>query len=110
MIKLIAFLKRKPGMTMEDFKKRWVDEHTKISSRMPGLLGYYVNINIANQPDNREPNYDGTAELWWNSVEEMEAAFASEIGVAAGKDADQFCEMRFHLYTTEYTIVSGPKR
>jgi uncharacterized protein (TIGR02118 family) len=110
MIKLIAFLKRKPGMSMADFKKRWVDEHTKISGKMPGLLGYYVNINIENQPDNREPNYDGTAELWWNSVEEMEAAFASDIGVAAGKDADQFCEMRFHLYTTEYTIIPGPKR
>ncbi|MBL8156897.1 MAG: EthD family reductase [Anaerolineae bacterium] len=105
MIKLIAFLKRKPGMTMEQFKVRWVDEHTRISSKLPGLLGYYININVPNQPSNLEPNYDGTAELWWNSVEEMEASFASEIGAAAGKDADEFCEMRFHLYTTEYTII-----
>lgn len=109
MIKLIAFLKRKPGMTMEQFKVRWVDEHTKLSAKMPGLLGYRININQPRQPDNHEPTYDGTAELWWNSVEEMEAAFASEIGQAAGKDADEFCELRYHLYTDEYFIVPGPK-
>ena len=108
MIKLIAFLKRKPGMTIEQFKVRWVDEHTKISGKMPGLLGYRVNIMQANQPDNQEPAYDGTADLWWNSVEEMEAAFVSEIGVAAGKDADEFCELRYHLYTDEYYIMQGP--
>ena len=105
MVKLIAFLKRKPGMTLEQFKVRWVDEHCKISSQMPGVLGYYVNINKPSQPDNQEPNYDGTAELWWNSVEDMEAAFASDIGVKAGKDADEFADVRYHLYTDEYTII-----
>lgn len=105
MVKLIAFLKRKPGMTLEQFKVRWVDQHTKLSAKMPGLKGYYININLPDQPSNGEPNYDGTAELWWDSVEAMEAAFASPEGAAAGKDADEFCEARYHLYTTEYTIV-----
>jgi len=108
MIKLIAFLKRKPGMTMEEFKVRWVDVHCKISGQMPGLLGYKVNINQPHQPDNQEPTYDGTAELWWNSVEDMEAAFVSDIGKKAGADADEFAELRYHLYTDEYIIVPGP--
>jgi uncharacterized protein (TIGR02118 family) len=106
MVKLIAFLKRKPGMTMEQFKVRWVDEHTQISGKMPGLKGYRININQAVQPANAEPHYDGTAELWWESVEAMEAAFASPEGVASGADADEFCAMRFHLYTDEYVIVA----
>jgi len=61
MVKLIAFLTPKPGMTLEQFKVRWVDEHTKISSKMPGLKGYRININQAVQPDNAEPNYHGTS-------------------------------------------------
>ncbi len=108
MVKLIAFLTPKPGMTLAQFKVRWVDEHTKISSKMPGLKGYRININQAVQPDNAEPNYHGTAELWWDSVEAMEAAFASPEGVASGKDADEFCELRYHLYTDEYIVVPGP--
>jgi uncharacterized protein (TIGR02118 family) len=105
MVKLVAFLKRKPGMTMAEFKVRWVDEHTKLSGQLPGLLGYYININNEYQPGNAEPNYDGTAELWWESVEAMEASFATEIGRVAGADADEFCTARYHLYTTEYTII-----
>jgi uncharacterized protein (TIGR02118 family) len=109
MIKLIAFLKRKPGMTMEQFKRQWVEEHTKISARMPGLLGYRINVATERQPDGSTPLYDGTAELWWNSIEEMEAAFATDIGVAAGKDADDnVASVRIHLYTEEFIVVPGP--
>ncbi len=107
MIKLIAFLKRKPGMTMEEFKKRWVEEHTKISAQLPGLLGYRINIAIEKQ-ETDEPLYDGTAELWWNSLEEMQASFATEIGVLAGQDGDAFTSLRVHLYTEEFNIVPSP--
>ena len=55
--------------------------------------------------DGVEPIYDGTAELWWDSVEAMEAAFASEEGKIAGVDADKFAEVRIHIYTEEHVVV-----
>lgn len=111
MIKLIALLKRKPEMTHEQFTRRWLDEHIKISSRMPGLRGYRINIATPHQPEGTvEPIYDGTAELWWDSVEDMEAAFASDVGVAGGVDADLFADVRTHIYTDEYIVVPGPER
>lgn len=108
MIKLIAFLNRKPGMSMEEFKERWVEEHIKISAKLPGLLGYRINIATERQENDGEALYDGTAELWWNSIEDMEASFATDIGIAAGKDADEFCSYRVHLYTEEFMVVPGP--
>jgi uncharacterized protein (TIGR02118 family) len=110
MIKLIALLKRKPGLTQEEFADRWLNDHIKLSSKMPGLRGYRVNIAIDHQPDGDgvEPIYDGTAELWWDSVEAMEAAFDSQEGKVAGEDADQFAELRIHIYTEEHFIVPGP--
>lgn len=105
MVKLIAFLKRKPGMTMDEFKVRWVDEHTKISAKLPNVRGYYINIATPQQPDGGEALYDGTAELWWDSIEDMEASFKTEIGILAGQDGDSFTTVRAHLYTTEYTII-----
>ena len=111
MIKLIALLKRKPGLTRQEFADRWLNDHIKLSSKMPGLRGYRVNIAIDHQPDGDgvEPIYDGTAELWWDSVEAMEAAFDSPEGKIAGKDADQFAELRIHIYTEEHFVVPGPE-
>jgi uncharacterized protein (TIGR02118 family) len=106
MIKLIAFLKRNPGMTMAEFRDRWVYEHTKLSGQLPGLLGYRINVAVEDQPSGAEPLYDGTAELWWESREAMDASFASDIARIAGEDADSFCSVRIHLYTEEYTVVA----
>jgi uncharacterized protein (TIGR02118 family) len=107
-IKLIALLKRKPGLSREAFAQRWLVEHTKLSSKLPGLLEYRINIATTAQPEGEgvEPLYDGTAELWWESLETMEAAFASEIGKTAGADADEFCELRLHIYTEEHFVVT----
>ena len=111
MIKLIALLKRKPGLTRQEFADRWLNDHIKLSSKMPGVRGYRVNIAVDHQPDGDgvEPIYDGTAELWWDSIEAMEAAFDSQEGKIAGEDADQFAEVRIHIYTEEHFVIPGPE-
>jgi hypothetical protein len=38
----------------------------------------------------------------------MEAAFDSQEGKVAGEDADQFAELRIHIYTEEHFVVPGP--
>lgn len=110
MVKLIALLKRKPGLSREEFERRWLEGHTPLSTRLPGLIAYRINIATPRQPagTSDEPAYDGTAELWWESIDAMEAAFDSEIGAAAGADADQFAEIRIHLYTEEHVVIPGP--
>jgi len=110
MVKLVAFLTRKPGITREVFARRWVESHAKMAAQLPALRGYRINIATGRQPEGtgREPIYDGTAELWWDSIEAMEAAFATELGQRAGADADEFASVRIHLYTTEHVIVKGP--
>jgi len=110
MIKVIALLKRKPGLTREEFAERWIHEHTKFSSKLPGLRGYRINIATAYQPEGtgQEPIYDGTAELWWDSFEAMDASFGSEIGKTAGADADEFCSVRIHVYAEEHFVIQGP--
>ena len=111
MIKLIALLKRKEGMPREDFAPRWVEEHTKISAKLPGCKGYRINICTPRQPEGseEEPWFDGTAELWWDSIEDMENSFATPIGVEAGADGDSFTRIRHHLYTQEFIIIPGPE-
>ncbi len=109
MVKLIALLKRKSGISQDEFAHRWLAQHTKISTQLPGLLEYRINIATSRQEAGKnEPLFDGTAELWWESIDVMEAAFDTDVGRAAGADADTFCEARVHIYTEEHVVL--PKK
>ena len=103
--KLIALLKAKPGMSRIDFEKRWVEGHTPLTLTFKNLKGYRVNIAIDEYQEIKgELPYDGTAELWWNSLEEMQEDFASPEAQRAVADADLFTVIRTHIYTREHVI------
>jgi uncharacterized protein (TIGR02118 family) len=104
-VKVVALIKAKPGTTREQLNKRWMEEHCPLTIRMKHLKGYRVNIAIEEFQDiEGELPYDGTAELCWDSLEEMQEDFASEEGRTTGDDADSFTVVRIHLYTREYII------
>ena len=69
------------------------------------LKGYRVNIAIdEHQEIEGELPYDGTAELWWDSLEDMKADFASPEAERAVADADTFAILRTHIYTREHVL------
>ena len=103
-VKVVALLKAAPGQDRASFTQRWVEEHAPLVLRMERLRGYRINVAIEHQELEGELPYDGTAELWWDSVEDMEADFASDVGVLAGEDADSFTVMRQHIYTEEHVL------
>jgi uncharacterized protein (TIGR02118 family) len=103
-VKVIALLKAKPGMTREEFRQRWVEEHAPLPLKFQRLKGYRINVAIDEQEIQGELPYDGTAELWWDSLEDMNADFASEEGRVAGDDADSFTVLRQHIYTEEHVL------
>jgi len=104
-VKLIALLKAKPGMTREEFARRWVDGHAPLTLKFPNLKGYRINVAIEEYQElEGELPYDGTAELWWDSLEEMQADFATDEAAAAVADADTFTVVRTHIYTEEFVL------
>ncbi len=104
-VKLIALLKAKPGMTRAEFEKRWVEGHAPLTLRFKNLAGYRINAAIDEyQEIEGELPYDGTAELWWDSLEEMQADFASPEAKTAVADADTFTVVRTHIYTREHVL------
>jgi len=68
MIKSMSFLKRKPGITKEEFSRYWKDVHAPIAARLiPGLKRYVQNHSI-DIPE-LESEFDGIVEMWWESME-----------------------------------------
>ena len=104
-VKLIALLKARDGMSKDEFARRWLDEHAPLTLRFPNLKEYRINVALDEyQEIDGELPYDGTAELWWDSLEEMQADFASSQATAAVADADSFTSVRTHIYTSEHVL------
>jgi uncharacterized protein (TIGR02118 family) len=78
MVKLVGCLKRKPGLSSQEFHRYWREEHFPLAKSVPEFFRYvrkYVQSHSLETPEH-EPAFDGFAEIWFDSVEDMSRAFA----------------------------------
>jgi len=104
MYKLIGLLKRPEGMSLEDFHNWWLKEHTTYVKRFPGLKRHVVNLaTTADQP------FDGMAEVWFETKEDLERVFTLQEGQTARQSATNHSSQMAILFTRENIIVEGGK-
>ena len=105
MIKRISMVRRKEGMSHDEFVAYWLGPHADIAKEMPGALGYVVNVAL----DPEQAGWDGFAEVWFKSVEQAEAAFASEpFATKIRADRPKFVGEQV-IYFVEEVAVIEPK-
>ncbi len=105
-VKLIALIKAKPGMSPEELKKYYLEKHAPIDLQFKNLRGYTFNLTKKDDPSSVDgSSYDGVAELWWDSKEDMDVDFASKAGVEGGEDVQAFASEIISLNTEEYVIL-----
>ena len=80
MIKYIICATRKAGMTHEDFSAYWRNQHGPLVRSVPEFMRHvrkYVQCHLVEGavPLGAASDYDGVAELWFDSVEELVTAF-----------------------------------
>lgn len=96
MIKLVYCVRRLPHLSREEFQRYWREKHGPLVRSHAEVLQIrrYVQVHTLESPINdalRESRatlepYDGVAELWWDSPEEMAAGTASPEGQKAAQD------------------------
>lgn len=85
-----------PNLSRQQFQKYWFETHGPLVRKHAKTLRIhrYVQVHTLDDPINgllregragQEP-YDGVAELWWQSREEMEKAFITAEGQAAARE------------------------
>ncbi len=99
----MVLLKKKESLTDREFAKYWLDTHAPLAKQMPGLRRYVV--NVVRRPPNREPDYHGIVELWFDDVDSMKKAFASPQGQTTQKDTETFASGMITLYIDEHVTV-----
>jgi uncharacterized protein (TIGR02118 family) len=109
MVKVVTFLKRKSGMSVEDFQRYWRTRHPEVVVRLPGVRRYVQSHTLASSYGKGEPVYDGMAEVWADGTDALRAMTRSPENAKVQADEAQFIDratMGF-LVTEEQVVVDG---
>lgn len=91
MYKVTTLLKRRPGMSVEDFQRHWREEHARIARAAPGLQRYVQSHTLPQGYSKGERAYDGVSEMWFASREAYQAAKAdASYAAAVARDETRF--------------------
>jgi uncharacterized protein (TIGR02118 family) len=121
MIKVVVIIRRRQNLSVEDFHRYWLHNHAPLVrkfSRSLRMRKYVQSHTVAPEMGARlaqarqmGEGFDGTAEVWWNSLEDMFAVLRTAEGLEAslrlGEDEAQFIDFaRSHIFITEeHTIL-----
>jgi uncharacterized protein (TIGR02118 family) len=93
-VKLIFQLKRKPGWSLADGRKYWIDVHGPIVKKLPGLRRYVQSHLVDAAYAFAEPKWDGVAQLWVDDAEAMQKLLgAKEFKEGAWLDGEKFLDL-----------------
>lgn len=89
----------------EAFDRHYRETHIPIARKLPGLRRYTLGRDISSV---RGEPYYMVADLEWDSIDELRAAFASEEGRATGADVEvlrRLAAVRSMVVTTEDNVL-----
>ncbi len=127
MIKLTFCLRRKPGLSLEEFQDYWRNNHAPLVAKHKDVLGIrrYVQCHArpsdadmplrasrASSLEDAPATYDGVAELWFDSFEALAANGDNEAAREAGRvlleDERKFIDLENSpLWFGEENVVIG---
>ncbi len=111
MLRLFFILRRKPGISAEDFHSHWKNVHGPLVSRLPGLVRYIqhhvVSMPRAEYAQVDEP-VDGIVETWWESEEALGRVQGSPELLAVMEDEKVFMGHTNHFVHTLVVTESVP--
>jgi uncharacterized protein (TIGR02118 family) len=85
--------RRKPGMSIAEFRAYWLDRHGPIVLRTPEILRYVQSHVLADSAG--DPIYDGITEIHWADFDAaMRSMGSREMTVEQAADAAQFAAPR----------------
>ncbi|MBL8381000.1 MAG: SDR family oxidoreductase [Burkholderiales bacterium] len=119
MLKRMALLTRKPGMSREEFHHHWNTIHGPLVASHPNVVRYLQDNVLAKErfvernadpanplpPGHMGPEVDGIVELWYESREQMEAMYASPLAKELQADALKHIGTITTFVVEERTVV-----
>lgn len=92
MVKLTYCIRRKPGLSRDEFVRYWAEVHGPIGARIPGLRRLVQSYAITVPGDTRPGDFDGMAELWFDDLAALLRARQSAEWAASTADEVNFID------------------
>jgi uncharacterized protein (TIGR02118 family) len=109
-VKGVYQLKRRDGMSVDDFRKYWIEVHGNLGSKLSGLRRYVQSHLVDEAYLYARPHFDGVAQLWFDDADAMRAAFESQQGKALALDGPKFIDMSaLRVFVAQEHVVIAPK-
>lgn len=88
MLKIVALVEKRADLTWEEFVDYWDDEHVEPISKLSALRRY----TIAPAIDPENASYDGIAELYFETTDDIRESFTDDIEAEIRADEEQFLD------------------
>jgi uncharacterized protein (TIGR02118 family) len=119
MLKLVYLLRRKPGLSLEEFQQHWLERHSWFGRSNPAVRRYVQYHALPNDPVRewlaqaadgpKKESYDGVAVAWWDDLPSLQAAMAGDDVAAALEDEKHFIDHdRSVAVLTQENVVVEP--
>lgn len=107
MVKRISLVRRREGMSRDEFLAHWTGPHADIVRQLPGVRG--LRFGIVERWTPEEAAWDGVGEVWFDSVADAERAFATEpyAGMLI-EDRKKFLGEAQSCFVRERTAIAPP--
>ena len=95
MVKAVALIKRKPGLSREEFARHYEEVHAPLILKHSPTLKRYVRNHVIVPAGAEEPEYDCVTELWYDNMDGYKATidfWLSEAGKVIRDDEDSFLD------------------
>ena len=100
MLKFMVVLYRRPDLTPAQFRHHLEQIHAPLAKSLPGLKAYTQN-HVSEDSRRKHPGWNAIIELYFESRESMESAWASPQGAASDADLPLFAD----LARTTWSVV-----
>lgn len=109
-IKVCELLRRRPGMSVEEFQAYWREVHGPIVAELPGLRRYAQSHPLPGGYRKGPLPYDGVAELWFDDKEGLRAIAGTHEFARAKADEANFTDTTkmVELVLDEVSLKAGP--
>lgn len=119
LLKLVYLLRRKPGLTLEEFQGHWLERHTHFGLTNPAVRRYVQYHTLADDPIRealaqaadgpQRESYDGVAIAWFDDIDGMRHAMQGDAVAAALEDEKHFIDhSRSVAVLTDENVIVEP--
>lgn len=95
-LKIIRTVRRRPDLTLEQFKARWMTGHVPLEKKvieMAPVRRIIASFALPETAGGLQPAFDGMAELYFESLDDIRALFASPVPAMMRKDEEDFIDL-----------------